>query len=81
MRVSAVSTVSKVERSEGRGKRRHDEFVLDANLRLRRLGEDPGQQQLSGSGSALLAVHVRWWSEGEVLGWSVERMGLGRPIL
>ena len=38
-RVSAVSMVSKMERSEGRGKRRHDEFVLDANLRLRRLGE------------------------------------------
>ena len=60
--------VSKVERSEGRGKRRHDEFVLNANLRLRRLGDDPGLQRLSGSGSALLAVDERWWSEGEVLG-------------
>ena len=36
MRVSAVSVGSKVEGSEGRGKQRHGESVLDGNLRLRR---------------------------------------------
>ena len=51
---------SKVERSEGRGKQRHGESVLDGNLRLRR---SSGKNQDS-SGSALLAVYERWWSEG-----------------
>ena len=77
-RVSAVSTWSKVEGSVWRGKQRNGESVLDAYRgHGGALGRTKGQQRPCGSGSALLAVHERWWREWSGVGRCGMQMGWG----
>ena len=81
MRVSAVSMGRRWRGQRGEGSSVTANPCSTATFGSGVLGEEPGQQRPCGSGSALLAVHERWWSEGVELGWCGGNARLGAANL